>query len=341
MTVQPVNATNPDSTSRLDTGSAHPARVYNYWLGGHDNFPADREAAEAAIAANPGIAADVRANRAFLARVVRYLVAECGIRQFLDVGTGLPTASNTHQVAQAIAPESRIVYVDNDPIVLAHAGALLTSTPQGATAYLDADLREPEPLVKAAACTLDFTQPIALMLLIILHLIPDAECPRKIVARLMSALPAGSYLVLAHPASDVHPDAMAEMTRRVNERMRGATATMRTYEQVASLFGFGGLKVLPPGVVQPQYWRPDAMPEIPAETDRPAEVTAWCGVARKSWRFPGGDHLVQSRRRGRRTVPWGRHVCPTRPSSILTRTGSVNRWCGATARRTCSANAAR
>ncbi|HYB88533.1 MAG TPA: SAM-dependent methyltransferase [Streptosporangiaceae bacterium] len=274
MTERPPRGTNPGKPSRIDTGTAHSARIYNYWLGGKDNFPADREAAEAAIAANPGIVADVRANRAFLARAVRYLVAEAGIRQFLDIGTGLPTADNTHEVAQATAPECRVVYVDNDPIVLTHARALLSSTPEGATAYLDADLREPELILKSAARTLDLSQPVALMLLIILHLIPEAEHPEKIVARLLSALPLGSYLVLAHPASDIQPAAVAEMTRRVNERMRGTTATMRTYDQVVGFFN--GLKLVEPGVVQPQRWRPGPT------TETPAEVTAWCGVALKS-----------------------------------------------------------
>jgi hypothetical protein len=273
MTDRPARAVSPGKPSRIDTGTAHSARIYNYWLGGKDNFPADREAAEAAIAANPGIVADVRANRAFLARVVRYLVADAGVRQFLDIGTGLPTADNTHEVAQRLAPESRVVYVDNDPIVLTHARALLASTPEGMTAYLDADLAEPETILKSAARTLDFSQPVALMLLIILHLIPDSGHPARIVARLMSALPAGSYLVLAHPASDIQPTAMAEMTKRVNERMRDAKATMRTRAEVTSFFE--GLELLTPGVVQPQQWRPG-----PA-TEAPAEVTAWCGVARK------------------------------------------------------------
>jgi len=274
MTDRPPRGTNPGKPSRIDTSTAHSARIYNYWLGGKDNFPADREAAQAAMAANPGIVADVRANRAFLARAVRYLVAEAGIRQFLDIGTGLPTADNTHEVAQAVAPESRVVYVDNDPIVLTHARALLSSTPEGAAAFLDADLREPELILKSAARTLDLGQPVALMLLIILHLIPDAEHPERIVTRLMSALPAGSYLVLSHPARDVQPAAMAEMVRRVNERMRGAVATLRTRDEVARFFG--GLTMIEPGVVQPQQWRPDPASETPAE------VTAWCGVALKS-----------------------------------------------------------
>jgi hypothetical protein len=259
---------------RFDTRHAHSARVYNYWLGGKDHYAADREAAEEAIAANPGIVTDVRANRAFLARAVRFLAAECGIRQFLDIGTGLPTASNTHQVAQAVAPSARIVYVDNDPVVLAHARALLTSTPEGATAYLDTDLRDPSAILKAAGQTLDFGQPVALMLLIILHLIPDAEDPYGIVATLMRALPAGSYLVLAHPASDIRAAKMAEMTRRVNERMSGPMATMRDRAAVARFFD--GLHLLEPGVVQPQQWRPDA------GSLTPPQVTAWCGVARKT-----------------------------------------------------------
>ena len=164
-------------------------------------------------------------------------------------------------------------YVDNDPIVLAHARALLTSSPQGMTAYLEADLADPDTILKSAARTLDFSQPVALMLLIILHLIPDAAEPAKIVARLMNALPAGSYLVLAHPGSDIRPKAMAEMTGRVNQRMRDAKATMRTRAEITSFFD--GLELLAPGVVQPQQWRPE-----PGSAG-PADVTAWCGVARK------------------------------------------------------------
>ncbi len=256
----------------FDTQRAHSARVYNYWLGGKDNFAADREAAEQAIAANPGIVTDVRANRAFLARAVRFLAAECGVRQFLDIGTGLPTANNTHEVAQAAAPDARIVYVDNDPIVLAHARALLTSTPQGATAYLDADLHDPAAILQTAAETLDFGQPVALMLLIILHLIPDSDDPYGIVNTLVQALPSGSYLVLAHPASDIRPAQMAEMTKRVNERMSGPKATMRDRTAISRFFD--GLDVLEPGLVQPQQWRPDS-------ALNPPMVTAWCGVARK------------------------------------------------------------
>jgi hypothetical protein len=258
---------------QLDTSHAHSARVYNYWLGGKDNFAADREAAEQAIAANPGIVADVRANREFLVRAVRYLASECGVRQFLDVGAGLPTANNTHEVAQAIAPDARVVYVDNDPMVLVYARALLTSSPEGRTAYVDSDLRDTPAILREASRILDFGAPIALMLLIILHLIPDQDDPYGIVAALVDGLPSGSYLVLAHPASDIRAASMAEMTRRVNERMSGPRATMRDRAAIARLFE--GLELLEPGVVQPQQWRPD-----PAVLG-PDQVTAWCGVARK------------------------------------------------------------
>jgi S-adenosyl methyltransferase len=260
-------------TAELDTRHAHSARVYNYWLGGKDNFAADREAAEQAIAANPGIVADVRENRAFLTRAVRYLASECGIRQFLDIGTGLPTANNTHEVAQAAAPEARIVYADNDPVVLLHARALLASSREGATAYLDADLRDTSTILREAAKTLDLGQPVALMLLIILHLIPDADDPYGIVGTLLDALPSGSYLVLAHPASDILADRMAEMAKRVNERMRGPRATMRDRPAITRFFD--GLEPVEPGVVQPQQWRPE--PGVHS----PSQVTAWCGVARK------------------------------------------------------------
>jgi hypothetical protein len=259
--------------SGLDTQHAHSARVYNYWLGGKDHFAADREAAEQAIAANPGIVADVRANRAFLVRAVRHLTAECGIRQFLDIGTGLPTVGNTHEVAQAVAPAARIVYVDNDPVVLSHARALLTSSHEGATAYLEGDLRDTAAILREAAQTLDFSEPVALMLLIVLHLIPDTDDPYGIVAALVRALPSGSYLVLSHPASDIRAAQMAEMTRRVNERMSGPRATMRDRAAVTRFFD--GLELLEPRVVQPQQWRPE--PGVIS----PDQVTAWCGVARK------------------------------------------------------------
>ena len=257
----------------FDTSVAHIARIYDYWLGGKDNFAADREAAEQAIAANPRIVYDVRANRAFLARAVRFLAADCGIRQFLDIGTGIPASNNTHEVAQSVAPESRIVYVDSDPIVLLHAQALLASDPAGAADYIDADLRDTQAILERAAQTLDFSKPVAVMLVAILHMIPDADDPRGIVGRLMAAVPAGSYLTLSHPASDVRADEVAEMTRRLNTRIGSARGTPRDRAEVTRLFA--GLELAEPGVTQPHRWRP-------AAPVGDADVMLWCGVARKN-----------------------------------------------------------
>src|ERR1700759_2970287 len=240
----------------FDARVAHPARVYDYWLGGKDNFAADRIAGEETIAAYPAIRASARANRAFLARSVRYLATEAGIRQFLDIGTGLPTAANTHAVAQSIAPDSRVVYVDNDPLVLAHARALLASSPEGVTAYLDADLRDVEEILAQAADTLDFGQPVGVMLLPILHYIPDLDEARQVMARLVSALPAGSFVTISHAASDISPEAMAEMIRRMNEHLAEGNHVGRTREVVASFFD--GLDLLEPGGVKVTEWRPES-----------------------------------------------------------------------------------
>ena len=257
----------------IDTTVAHPARVYDYWLGGTNNFPADREAAERVLAATPGLRARVQANRAFLARVVRYLAAEAGIRQFLDVGTGIPAANNTHEVAQAAAPDSRVVYVDNDPIVLFHAQELLASAPEGATQYIEGDLRDPGAILEAAAGTLDLTRPAALMLLGVLHLIGDSEEPYRIVAGLMDALAPGSYLAISHPASDIHAAAQAEAQKRYNERV-ATPQTLRNRAEVTRFFD--GLDLVPPGVVYVHAWRPDPGDVAPADG-----VSAHGGVARK------------------------------------------------------------
>ena len=257
---------------RFDARVAHPARVYDYGLGGKDNFEADRVAGEATIAAYPAIRASARANRAFLARSVRYLAAEEGVRQFLDIGTGLPTANNTHEVAQSVAPESRIVYVDNDPLVLSHARALLASRPEGVTAYLDADLRDTDQMLEQAADTLDFTQPVAIMLLAILHYIPDLDEAQRIVARLVSAVPSGSFMAISHAASDISPEQMAEMIRRLNEHMAEGNHVGRTREVVAQFFD--GLDVLEPGVVKVTEWRPQSKIEAEGPT------SLWGGVAR-------------------------------------------------------------
>jgi O-methyltransferase involved in polyketide biosynthesis len=257
----------------FDPTVAHPARVYDYWLGGKDNFEADRIAGEATIAAYPGIRASARANRAFLARSVRYLAAEQGIRQFLDIGTGLPTASNTHQVAQSVAPDSRIVYVDNDPLVLSHARALLTSSPEGVTAYLDADLRDTDDILEQAADTLDFTRPVAIMLLAILHYLPDLDEAQRVVARLVRAVPPGSYLTISHAASDISPDEMAEMEKILNEHLAEGNHVGRPRDVVARFFD--GLDLVEPGVVKVTQWHPRSQFEARGPT------TLWGGVARK------------------------------------------------------------
>ena len=245
-----------DSSSRLDTSVPHPARRYDYWLGGKDNFAADRESGDAIAAAFPAIRTAVQENRGFLRRAVTYLTKEVGVRQFLDIGTGLPTANNTHEVAQAIAPESRIVYVDNDPLVLVHARALLTSSPQGATAYLDADLRDTDRILADAEVrsTLDFSQPIAAMLVAILHFIPDEADPYGIVARLVDALPAGSFLVMSHATGDFwSAKARADLASG-----RLGPLTPRTHDEFARFFE--GLELVPPGITSIAQWRDEGEP---------------------------------------------------------------------------------
>jgi len=270
---------NPQETSSgaepdtFDTSVAHIARVYNFWLGGRDNYAADREAAEEVIAAYPTIRASVRAQRAFLGRAVRYLVTEAGIRQFLDIGTGLPSADNTHEVAQHAAPESRVVYVDSDPIVLAHARALLTSSPEGATHYVDADLRDTGKICEQAAEILDFSSPLAILLIGVLHCIPDADDPAGIVTTLIDAVPPGSYLVVAHPASDIHASQVAVASSRINPLMAGPV-TLRTHEQVSRFFN--GLDLVEPGLVQLHRWRPG--PEGPVPD---GDIANYGGIGRK------------------------------------------------------------
>jgi S-adenosyl methyltransferase len=256
----------------FDTSVAHAARVYDYWLGGKDNFAADREAAEKAMQAYPGIAASARANRAFLARAVRYLAGPAGIRQFLDVGTGLPAADNTHEVAQSAAPESRVVYVDHDPVVMLHARTLLASKPEGATDYLDADLLSPGDILARAADTLDFGRPVALMILSTLHLIPDDDDPFTAVRRLADALAPGSYLAVSHGASDLDDGVVTSMTASINSLM-AETVTARSRQQVARFFD--GLELIEPGLVRVSRWRPDSerQPSTPA--------AMWAGVAVK------------------------------------------------------------
>jgi hypothetical protein len=267
----PLPPSAQDSVS-FDTSVAHIARVYDYWLGGKDNFAADRAAGDEALQAYPDLVSSVRANRAFLARGVRYLAAEAGIRQFLDIGTGIPTANNTHEVAQAVAPETRVVYVDNDPIVLAHARALLVSGPSGATDYLDADLRDTDRILDYARERLDFTRPVGIMLVAVLHLVGPEDDPYGIVRQLIDAVPPGSYLLLSHVASDIEPEKMAEMGKRLN-RLLAQKGTYRSQPEVAAFFD--GLDIVEPGVVPVQHWRPDS------EVEAARRAAMWGGIGRK------------------------------------------------------------
>ena len=260
-----------DMPALFDTSVPHIARVYNYWLGGKDHFAADRELAERFIEADPEVIAGVRANRAFLGRAVHFLAARARIRQFLDIGTGIPTANNTHEVAQSAAPDSRIVYVDNDPIVLAHARALLTSDPDGATDYVDADLRNTGTILAQAARTLDFSRPVAVMLVGILQCIPDEDDPRAIVAALMDGVPPGSYLAISHPAADVHAEARAGAA--LLDKGLAIPVTFRTRAAIARFFD--GLELVEPGLVSTSQWRSGAGTDT-----RPLDN--WAGVARKT-----------------------------------------------------------
>jgi hypothetical protein len=272
-TADEPDSADPAEESRLDVTVAHVARVYNYWLGGKDNFTADRIAGENTIAAYPGIRLSARANRAFLARTVRYLAGSPGIRQFLDIGTGLPTADNTHEVAQATAPESRIVYVDNDPLVLAHARALLTSSAEGVTAYVDADLRDTERILTQAKDLLDFGRPVAIMLVAILHYIPDLGQAREIVTRLLDSVPPGSFLVISHAGSDLFPTEMAAFEKSLNEHLPQDRHVARLHGDVARFFD--GTELLAPGLVKVSEWRPDSAHQAGVPT------ILWGGVGRK------------------------------------------------------------
>jgi hypothetical protein len=260
-------------SSRVDPSVPHSARLWNYWLGGKDNFAVDREVADQILAMVPEMVTSARADREFLGRVVRYLAGVEGVRQFLDIGTGLPTAENTHEVAQRVAPSSRVVYVDNDPLVLVHARALLTSTSEGATDYIEADLREPAKILDAAARTLDFGQPIAIMLLGTLNFIPDDDDAVSLVDQLLEAVPAGSFLAISHPTTEINGDVMTEALRLWNE---GPAAKMVLRSRAQLLPFFHRVELLDPGVVTCSHWRPD-----PASDHVTVEVPHYGGVGRK------------------------------------------------------------
>ena len=257
----------------FDASVANQARIYDYLLGGKDNYEADRVASEAILAIYPGMAFNAKANRAFLGRAVSYLAGEAGIRQFLDIGTGIPTAGNTHQVAQAVVPESLVVYVDYDPVVLAHARALLTSHQAGATQYIDADLRDTDRLISQAREILDFTKPVAITLLAILHAMPDAYDPQAIVAKLIDAVPAGSYLTLSHIASDLLDAETLQGLAGISDRMTQQDFVFRTHDEVMQFFK--GTDLVPPGMVRVEEWRPEPGP------DDTGKSSLWVGVGRK------------------------------------------------------------
>jgi hypothetical protein len=258
------------STPKIDTTVPHSARIWNYWLGGKDNFAVDREAGEKYKAVNPAIVDTARASRAFIGRAVRYLVGEVGLRQLLDIGTGLPTVDNTHEIAQRLAPECHVVYVDNDPLVLAHARALLTSTPEGATDYIDADARDPEAIVRAASKLLDFTLPVGLMFMGVLAHVADYDQARAIVRHIVAAVPSGSYLAV-YDGANTNPASLK--AQQQYQRTGALPYVLRTPEQIAGYFE--GLELVEPGVVTLTHWRPDAsaasLPDPPA----------FGGVARK------------------------------------------------------------
>ncbi|MFS2292967.1 MAG: SAM-dependent methyltransferase [Actinomadura sp.] len=258
---------------RIDTSVPHSARIWNYWLGGKDNYPVDRAAGDQYKETFPGVVDVARASRLFLTRSVRYLAGEAGVRQFLDVGTGLPTVDNTHEVAQRIAPDARIVYVDNDPLVLVHARALLTSTSEGATDYVEADLHEPESILEAAAKTLDLSQPVGLILSGIMGHVPDGDEARSIVRALLGPLPSGSYLSLNDGTSVVAGEAVEEAQDEYNEG--GAVPyQLRSPEEIGRFFE--GLELVEPGLVSCPLWRPES-----SRGEDPKPVDAFGAVGRK------------------------------------------------------------
>jgi S-adenosyl methyltransferase len=258
---------------RIDSTVAHPARRYNYWLGGKAHFAADRESGDAVLAVFPTARAAALENRAFMGRAVRYLVREAGIRQFLDIGTGIPAPNNTHEVAQAIAPESRVVYVDNDPIVTAHARALLAGTPQGRTAYIEADLRDYQSILEhpQLRATIDLSRPVALLLVAVLHFVPDEEDPYAIVRGLVAALPPGSYLVVSHANGD---HTTLDLQAQIVEAMPHGSIYAREGSEFSRFFN--GLELVDPGVVSTADWRPTDPDHL-----SPAEAGATAAVARK------------------------------------------------------------
>jgi hypothetical protein len=267
-----ANDANGDPTPlKFDPTVPSPARMWNYWVGGKDHFAADRAAGDMVIEAMPLLPEIARSVRAFLGCVVKSLAGDYGVRQFLDLGTGLPTANNTHEVAQRMAADSRIVYADYDPSVLAHARALLNSSPEGRTDYIQADIRDPDAILDAAARTLDFSKPVAILLIAVLHFIGDDDDPYGIVKKLLDAVPAGSFLVIVHAPSDLHPEEMAEQVRRYNA---SGAEQMRPRSREEILRFFDGLELLDPGVTTLSAWLPSGPASLAGDK-------AVAGIARK------------------------------------------------------------
>ncbi|MER5514932.1 SAM-dependent methyltransferase [Streptomyces sp. NPDC002763] len=258
----------------IDTSKPHPARMYDWYLGGKDNYPVDEEMGRQMLALDPRVPVMARVNRAFMHRSTRWL-AEQGVRQFLDIGTGIPTAPNLHQIAQAVAPESRVVYCDNDPIVLAHAAALLRGTPEGATEYLQADVRDPAAIVAAARQILDLDRPVALSLVALLHFVPDEDGAHELVGRLLAELPSGSYLTMTHATADFTPEESAAATAKL--KAAGVTLALRSQEEFGRFFD--GLDLVDPGVSVVHHWHPELGEPVPGQDD--GVIPGYGAVGRK------------------------------------------------------------
>ncbi|MET8831550.1 SAM-dependent methyltransferase [Streptomyces sp. NPDC004610] len=264
----------PIGAIEIDTSKPHPARMYDWYLGGKDNYPVDEAMGRQMLALDPRVPVMARVNRAFMHRATRWLARQ-GVRQFLDIGTGIPTEPNLHQVAQEIAPDARIVYCDNDPIVLAHAAALLRSTPEGVTEYVQADVRDPAPIAESAAKVLDLSRPVALSLVALLHFVPDEDGAHELVARLLAELPSGSYLMMTHASADFTPEESAAATAKL--KAAGITLALRSRTEFARFFS--GLELVDPGVVVVNEWRRELGEPVPGEHD--GIIPGYGAVARK------------------------------------------------------------
>ncbi|MEU6555021.1 SAM-dependent methyltransferase [Streptomyces sp. NPDC046915] len=265
----------PTAAVQIDTSRPHPARMYDWYLGGKDNYPVDEEMGRQMLALDPRVPVMARVNRAFMHRSTRWLVQQ-GVRQFLDVGTGIPTEPNLHQIAQRVAPESRIVYCDNDPIVLAHAAALLRGTPEGATEYLQADVRDPAAIIEGAKKVLDLDRPVALSLVALLHFVSDADGAHELVDRLLSELPSGSYLVMTHATADFTPEESAAATEKL--KAAGVTLALRSREEFTCFFA--GLELADPGVEVVHKWHPELGDPVPGQDD--GVIPGYGAVGRKA-----------------------------------------------------------